>query len=113
MKLVVGGVASGKRSYIEGLGFAPGDFETGSIGASPVHYGLEELLRQGPLDDHAIDALCTKEAVACLEVGSGVVPVDAEERVWRERVGRTCSVLAARADQVVRMVCGIPVELKG
>ena len=42
----------------------------------------------------------------------GVVPMDAGERIWRERVGRTCSMLASQATRVVRMVCGIPTIIK-
>jgi adenosylcobinamide kinase/adenosylcobinamide-phosphate guanylyltransferase len=42
----------------------------------------------------------------------GVVPMDAWERIWRERVGRTCGKLASQATRVVRMVCGIPTIIK-
>ena len=108
MILVVGGIASGKRSYVESLGFSPGDFDEGVLGTAPVLYGLEDLLRAGDVDEEQLEVLCAKEVVVCAEVGSGVVPVDNQERAWRERVGRTTEVLAARATRVVRMVCGIP-----
>ena len=75
-------------------------------------YALEELVREGPLDESAFAALTAKEVVACAEVGSGVVPLDPDERAWRELVGRTCNRLAEQADHVVRMVCGIPTQLK-
>ena len=42
-----------------------------------------------------------------------VVPLDAQERAWREAVGRMSCELASQAETVVRMVCGIPVVLKG
>lgn len=47
------------------------------------------------------------------EVGGGVVPMDANERADREAAGRLACLLAARADRVVQMFCGIPTVLKG
>ena len=41
------------------------------------------------------------------------MPLDAQERAWREAVGRMSCELASQAETVVRMVCGIPVVLKG
>lgn len=46
------------------------------------------------------------------EVGSGVVPMDPEERTWREAVGRSGCIYAAEADEVYRMVSGIAVRIK-
>ena len=47
------------------------------------------------------------------EVGGGVVPMDAGQRAAREAAGRLACLLAARADCVVQMFCGIPTVLKG
>lgn len=44
---------------------------------------------------------------------AGIVPVDADDRLWREMTGDACQYLAARAGTVFRVVCGIPVLLKG
>ncbi|MBR3430349.1 MAG: bifunctional adenosylcobinamide kinase/adenosylcobinamide-phosphate guanylyltransferase [Clostridia bacterium] len=46
------------------------------------------------------------------EVGAGVVPMAAEDRAFREAVGRVLCVLARNAEQVTRCVCGIGVRLK-
>ena len=46
-------------------------------------------------------------------VGGGVVPMDPAERAGREAAGRLACLLAARADCVVQMFCGIPTVLKG
>lgn len=46
------------------------------------------------------------------ELGYGVVPMDKEERLWREAVGRLGTALAAQAEEVVRIVCGIGMRLK-
>lgn len=50
--------------------------------------------------------------VTANEVGCGVVPVDAADRAWREAVGRALCVLAQRAEQVTRVMCGIGVRIK-
>ena len=42
-----------------------------------------------------------------------IVPVDATERANREKAGRLACLLAAHADCVVQMFCGIPTVLKG
>ena len=48
----------------------------------------------------------------CDEVGCGVTPLDRNDRVWREAVGRLCCELAARAEAVYRVHCGVGVRLK-
>ena len=111
MILVIGGIASGKHTYVRSRGYDEVDFSGDPSSSAPVVEGLDELLRGGPLDDRSRMQVLAKEVVICCEVGSGVVPIDAGERAWRERVGRTCGELAASATEVVRMVCGIPVTL--
>ena len=59
------------------------------------------------------DELSRFEAVTASEVGGGVVPLDPNEREARERAGRLACLLAARANTVVRVFCGIPRLLKG
>lgn len=59
------------------------------------------------------DELATYPVVITTEVGSGVVPVDARQRASREAAGRLSCLLAARADTVIRVFCGIPIVLKG
>lgn len=46
------------------------------------------------------------------EVGYGIVPMEREEREWREACGRICTVLASQADEVIRVCCGIGQKLK-
>ena len=103
MILVIGGLASGKRTFARSLG-AP---------ESDMAFDVHERLRGGEDAAALIGELSAKAVVTCAEVGNGIVPLDPGERAWREQVGRLSCALAERADTVVRMVCGIPVPLKG
>ena len=124
MILVVGGIHSGKKTFVrETLGFSEGDFVHAAslvdAGASEscaaggrVAVGCEELVRACD-EKRALSLLEPFDVVVIAEVGSGVVPVRADDAVWRERVGRLGCALAGRASAVVRMVCGIPQVIKG
>lgn len=46
------------------------------------------------------------------DVSGGVVPMDPVLRAWREACGRMNSCIAAQADEVWRLFCGIPQRLK-
>ncbi|MCD7884268.1 MAG: bifunctional adenosylcobinamide kinase/adenosylcobinamide-phosphate guanylyltransferase [Lachnospiraceae bacterium] len=46
------------------------------------------------------------------ELGYGIVPMEKQDRLWRETTGRVCTCLASRASAVVRVVCGIGTWLK-
>ena len=46
------------------------------------------------------------------EVGNGVIPLDAAEREFREDTGRILCGLARDADNVERIICGLPQILK-
>ncbi|MBO5555983.1 MAG: bifunctional adenosylcobinamide kinase/adenosylcobinamide-phosphate guanylyltransferase [Oscillospiraceae bacterium] len=59
------------------------------------------------------DRLCEKEILIATEIGGGLVPLDPEARAHREAAGRLACTLAARADVVVRVCCGLPQVLKG
>lgn len=48
----------------------------------------------------------------CDEVGYGIVPLDEAERCYREAVGRLLCSLAQQADEMVRIVGGMPIRIK-
>lgn len=113
MILVVGGVCSGKRSYVvDALGFDSSDISADPASAAPVAIDVQDAVRSYR-DEELIPLLLAKRVVVCNEVGCGIVPVDPAERAWRERVGRLCCDLAAQAETVVRMSCGVPQVIKG
>ena len=75
------------------------------------------------LDENQIESLCLKLIAAgrnhrgiiffvTNEVGSGIVPESSETRLYRDLVGKCNQVIAAHADEVVLVSCGIPLTLK-
>ena len=114
MVLILGGAGAGKRSFARSLGYTDEDMSCDVFSDAPVITELEETVRKAP--DQAetlLRPLCGKEAVICCEVGSGVIPLAAEDRRFREAAGRLMVQLARRADCVVRVVAGIPMAIKG
>ena len=80
---------------------------------------LEALTRaasdRGETAQQVLDRLLplTRDAfVISREIGSGVVPLDAAERRWREVHGAVLQGLAARAERVSRIFCGLEERLK-
>lgn len=113
MILVVGGQGSGKRDFVRALGYQDDDMSDSLAGTEPVLVDLHILLKDLSLvSEEAFADLLGKAVVVCNEVGCGVVPMEASDRAWRDRVGRTCARLARDATRVVRMCCGIPADLK-
>ncbi len=107
MIFVTGPLYAGKESYIRrALGWDEADFRARAV------RDVQELV---PCDDLAAlaDRLAARELVIATELGGGVVPVDAGMRRKREQAGRLACLLAARADTVIRVCCGLPQLLKG
>lgn len=115
MILVIGGYACGKRTYVkETYGYTDGDLADGALDGRPVIYNLQEMLREDPSGAEALlPELLKKKIVICNEVGSGIVPMSRQERDMRDAAGRLCILLAKEAEKVIRVVCGLPVILKG
>ena len=107
MIFVTGPLYAGKETYIRrALGWDEAQFRARAV------RDVQELV---PCDDLAAraDRLAARELVIATELGGGVVPVDAVTRRKREQAGRLACLLAARADTVIRVCCGLPQLLKG
>ena len=102
---VTGPMASGKRDYV---------LNTLGIPVAEAAFEVQEILRERPDLDVAVlaEKLSGYQAITQTEVGAGVIPLSAAEREWREKAGRLACLLAARADIVVRMVCGVSIRIK-
>ena len=101
MIFITGPLYSGKRTFAQKL---PGRRIV----------DVQELAVDAPELDKLADRLAAEyEVILATEVGGGVVPMEAQQRAAREAAGRLACLLAARADCVVQMFCGIPTVLKG
>ena len=100
MLFITGPLYSGKRTYAQ------------KFGGRQVY---EVQTRAADAADLAAlaDELAACDVVTATEVGGGVVPIDPADRAAREEAGRLACLLAARADCVVQMFCGLPTVLKG
>lgn len=47
------------------------------------------------------------------DITQGVVPVDSQERAWREETGKCLVLLGSEAERVIRVFCGIAQDIKG
>ena len=100
MKLYIGGLCQGQ--------------ETPAL-LTEFHAVIREKLAAGEDTLAYAQRLCVEQpelVVVSDEVGSGVVPMSKEERLWREAVGRALCVVAEHAESVTRVMCGIGVRLK-
>lgn len=101
MIFITGALYSGKRTYAKKLGGRQiADVQDLATDAQDLMALADELAAR-------------YDVVMATEIGGGVVPMDAGQRAAREAAGRLACLLAARADIVVEMFCGIPTALKG
>ena len=113
MILIIGGAGQGKLDYVlQKTGYTPDQVAhtPEEARSKPVFDGLEQWPH---LDEGALLSVNPDLILICDEVGCGVVPVDPDQRAWREDVGRLCCRLAQRAERVECIFCGLPMTLKG
>lgn len=131
MILIIGGFAQGKLHYVkqryvhcedgrevtvlDGTLVLPAKTGAGQVIVNHLHRYIREQLQQGTDPEVMIENFCKEHPdciLICDEIGNGIVPMEAEERTYRERIGRILEQLAAQADEVVRVVCGIGQKIK-
>ena len=79
------------------------------------HEAVRDAMQRGEDPRAFAMRVCDEQpegVIVANEVGSGIVPMDAGDRALREAVGRALCVIAQRAQQVTRVVCGIGVRIK-
>ena len=111
MILVIGAEAAGKHDFVRSLGYADADISEST--EAPVVFHAENLVKTINDVPSVLEKLKNKPVVVINEVGSGIIPAQREQALWREAAGRLGVLLAQEADCVVRVVCGIPTILKG
>lgn len=126
MNLIIGGSFQGKFSYAKskypGISWADGTVcPYDEIRTCEGICHLEAYIRRVMKEDRpqeylevlsGLNRINPKIVVISDEIGYGLVPVDSFERRYRETVGRICGMLAADAEEVERVVCGIAVPIK-
>lgn len=127
MELVIGGAFQGKREAARKMfGIRPEEWIDGRSCSSQelyickgIHHFHEYIRRvlkeQGDTERLAAELLEKNPEIIIVsdEIGYGIVPLDAFERLWREQTGRICCQLAAESSHVVRVVAGIGTVIKG
>lgn len=135
MKLIIGGACQGKLTYAKETYHITDGWADGRIcskkdlkSCSGV-YHFHEYIRRMAASEEKDAALVSLEqqagefartlvkenpeiVIVTNELGYGIVPTEKADRIWRELTGRICTVLAAQADEVIRVVCGIGMKIK-
>lgn len=125
MDLIIGGAYQGKLTWAAQHYDLKADdlydLEKGLPGKKArCLYHLEALTWQAAKSGKSPEELLA-EFLPCLaedgvviarEIGSGVVPMDPVERLWRELHGSVVKALALRAGRVSRIFCGLEERLK-
>lgn len=126
MELILGGYAQGK------LDFAKSCYPDAVVFSEiPVDYGdddvkiwdnfnisVRKLFESGKNDDDVRNVIQSAVGfhknlvIISDEIGCGIIPMSADERHFREFIGRIQCFLADKADKVFRVVCGIPQRIK-
>ena len=109
MKLYVGGVCQGQSELAQQ-----------ENPEAELYFDFHETIRKAVLQEGLeprafARRFCAEHpdaVVVANEVGAGVVPMAAEDRAFREAVGRALCVIAQQAESVTRCVCGIGVRIK-
>lgn len=126
MRLVTGGVWQGQREWaVREWSIHPEDIADGAIcddkelrhAAVVDHFHLlvrRWMAAKVDVEARVEDMLKDNPDVIIItdEIGCGIVPIDREEREYREIHGRICCHLAEAASEVVRVYCGIGQRIK-
>lgn len=108
MKLYIGGIGQGQEQLARQ--------ENPQAEIIPDFHTLVRSWIDNGMDvQQQTEWLCNEHPQAVVvsdEVGCGVVPMGRENRFWREQAGRAQCLIAARAEQVTRVLCGIGVRIK-
>lgn len=108
MKLYIGGAHQGQQQLAERE-------NPGCEIIADFHELVRTWVQNGLDPQQQTEMLCREHPAAVIvsdEVGCGVVPMGADNRHWREQVGRMQCVIAAQAESVTRVMCGIGVRIK-
>ena len=134
MELYIGGFAQGKLEYVlknrqerkktaetvidcaqPGYREKIKEAQSCDVIINHLHLWVKDLLAEGKQAGQEILAYAQAKPDAvfiCDEIGNGIVPLEKEDRIWREETGRLLVSLASKAERVERILCGLGQRLK-
>lgn len=120
MILIIGGAYQGKLDFVKNtFGITEDDIHictSRDIDFSKrCIYRIEEFTfcQHDPISYFKANKNLWQDSILiCQDIFCGVVPMGAENRVWRQETARLCQYLAAEANQVSRIFCGLEQRLK-
>ncbi len=113
MILITGPAYAGKRDYVRShWGLDPEALDRRAVWKVEAGLRSSGRLSEKDMEELAEDLAEKYDFVILRECGSGVIPMEQDERDWREAAGRLSCCLAGRAQEVHRVVCGIGQRLK-
>lgn len=109
MILITGGFAQGKRAYIEEKykGFSGEVIYLNKLAKEMFDDGQDPIVYLTKLKEEGKEVIIVSQ-----EIGNGVVPVDKEVRIFRDKFGKLQIKVAALSDEVIRVICGLGQKLK-
>ena len=120
MILIIGGAYQGKLDFAETqFGIAEADIHI--CGTGEIDFSKRCIYKIEAFACHHPDPVGYFKAnrehwensiLICEDIFCGVVPMERENRAWRQRTGRLCQYLAAEATGVSRIFCGLEQRLK-
>lgn len=127
MIMITGGAFQGKTEYAkQRFGFSDDDILNGGnckldavFAAKCVteyHLLIKRLLERNTDVTEFSRRLCMENpdiVIIINEIGAGIIPLEKSERIWREETGRAGCIIAENSREVIRLVCGVPVKIKG
>ena len=109
MILITGGRYQGKLSYAQSI----------ACPENTIIDNCDDMIRQELGDGETPENVIAgwrnvpEDSILILnDVSMGIVPIDKNERVFRETVGKVGVMLAENADSIYRVFCGIPMKIK-
>ena len=122
-RLIIGGYAQGKLNYVlkkeagENFRLVEADLpkEEGRVIINHFHLWVRSCLAAKKKPEEELKQWLLQHSdwiILSDEIGNGIVPVDAFERDYRERLGRLLCEIAEKAERVERIICGIGQRIK-
>ncbi len=108
MIFVTGGAFQGKLDFVN-------KNWPGADVADHLHLEVKKRLSEGQDPEKWIRELLEKDPDVIIisdMIGGGIIPMDPADNDWRETHGRICCSLAAHADAVYLVTCGIGQKIR-